>query len=180
MRSPFDAATGPRPTFYFNNAGKWDLGRPFVAHFTAPAFAYGRAAPPIGAAAGAGAGGYLAIVAAGAIAARASAVVGGAALDGAKNELMLPRDANVFTLALPGGSDVRRLNNRAASAAVAGRFLPGTVVTLLFEEAGVTVHSSGYIELASATGSSFSSTAGATLTLLARPHGVWRELWNQR
>ncbi|MDC0373365.1 hypothetical protein OAM49_00525 [bacterium] len=47
-------------------------------------------------------------------------------------------------------------------------------------EAGVTVHSSGYIELASATGSSFSSTAGATLTLLARPHGVWRELWNQR
>ena len=93
----------------------------------------------------------------------------------ANSELTLHRDANVFVLTLVTGSNIRRLNQQSAS-----RFVPGTVITLLFEESGVTVYSSGYIRLAGATGLSWSSTVRASMTLLAEAAGTWREVSSQR
>ena len=172
MLSSFDPTNGPLPKFYFQNT---QGTVPLVVHVTAPSFSFGHTAPSVGSAAGGGTGGYLALVASGGIAGRAASVGPSSLNSAANSELTLHRDANVFVLTLVTGSNIRRLNQQSAS-----RFVPGTVITLLFEESGVTVYSSGYIRLAGATGLSWSSTVRASMTLLAEAAGTWREVSSQR
>lgn len=170
MASGYDPDNGPLPKFYLTN----DLAFPADFHVTAPSFAFGRAAPSVGSVIGSGVGGYLSLVANGGIAARSIPVLQSSLDAAANSELTLDRDANTFILDLTMGSAIRRLNQKTAT-----RFLPGTVITLLFEQSGVIVFNSGYIQLASATGSSWSSTVGASMALLARSTGTWQEVWSQ-
>ena len=84
-------------------------------------------------------------------------------------ELTLPPDGNTFYLT--GTAGIHRLNNDVT---LGTRFPKGTVLTLLFESAGVTVRNWAYINLRGTA--NYTSTVGSSLTLVALDHGVWREI----
>ena len=64
---------------------------------------------------------------------------------------------------------IQRINHSTAD-----RFPVGTVVTLLFEQAGVSVSHGGYITLLG--GVAYVSEVGSSLTLVSSGPGTWREL----
>ncbi len=81
------------------------------------------------------------------------------------NYVVLPLDGNTFTVT--GTQGIARINHQTADQ------LPvGTIITLLFDEAGLTVTNSVYIDLYS----SYVSQAGSSLTLVSNALGTWREL----
>ena len=168
MASGFDPSNGPLPKFYFQNDQNSD---PLVVHVTAPAFAFGRSAPSVGSAAGSNVGGYTSLVANGGITGRSSTVEQ-SQLSLPTGELTLQRDANLFIVGLTTNSNIRRLNQKAAD-----RFLAGTVITLVFEQSGVHIRHGGYLSLHSET--DWISTAGASMTMFAKPSGTWQEISSQ-
>lgn len=84
-------------------------------------------------------------------------------------ELTLPFDGNTFLLT--GVNPIHRLNNDVD---LGPRFPTGTVITLVFESAGVTVRNRAFINLLGTE--NYVSTAGSSLTLVALDAGVWREI----
>lgn len=84
-------------------------------------------------------------------------------------ELTLPTDGNTFLLT--GTNPIHRLNNHLGLGA---RFPKGTMITLVFESAGVSIKNWAYINLFAA--GNFTSTAGSSLTLIALADGTWREI----
>lgn len=84
-------------------------------------------------------------------------------------ELTLPPDGNTFLLT--GVGAIHRLNNNVT---LGQRFPPGTIITLLFESAGVTVRNWAFIHLMGEN--NYISTAGSSLTLVSLEAGVWREI----
>lgn len=79
--------------------------------------------------------------------------------------IVLPQSANIFEIS--GTQNIQRINHLTAD-----RFPKGTIITLLFNDAGLTVTNSAYILLKS----SFTSTANSSLTLLSKGDGTWREM----
>lgn len=86
-----------------------------------------------------------------------------------QNELTLPTDGNIFLLT--DNHPIHRLNNKTSLGA---RFPKGTIITLVFESAGVSVRNSAFINLLG-TGN-FDATVGSSLTLVALSGGTWREI----
>lgn len=79
--------------------------------------------------------------------------------------LDLPRSANYFEII--GTNTIYRVNHQTAN-----RFPRGSVITLLFENAGVSVTNSGYLILKGG----FTSAANSSLTLISNGNGTWREV----
>lgn len=84
-------------------------------------------------------------------------------------ELTLPKDGNTFLLT--GTTPIHRLNNHLG---LGPRFPKGTIITLVFDTAGVSIKNWAYINLFVA--GNFTSTAGSSLTLVALADGTWREI----
>ncbi|MEO1411691.1 MAG: glycosyl hydrolase family 28-related protein [Bacteroidota bacterium] len=79
--------------------------------------------------------------------------------------LTLPRNANYYAIA--GTNTITRINYLTAD-----RFPRGSVVTLLFDQAGANVTSSAFLNLVAG----FTSVANASLTLISNGDGTWREV----
>jgi hypothetical protein len=79
--------------------------------------------------------------------------------------LDLPRIANYYDIT--GSQPIYRINHTAAN-----RFQQGSVITLLFKEAGIGVTNSPYLELKEG----FTSVANSSLTLISNGNGTWREV----
>lgn len=79
--------------------------------------------------------------------------------------LILDKNGNVFELNTT--QTIYRINEPTAV-----RFPRGTVITLLFNNANVTVSNSAYINLKS----TYASAANGSLTLISLGNGTWREL----
>lgn len=79
--------------------------------------------------------------------------------------LILPRDGNIFEIT--NNVFIQRINDSTAD-----RFPKGTVITLLFNQSGTSVASTGYIVLKGA----YTSTANSSLTIVSNGNGTWREI----
>lgn len=79
--------------------------------------------------------------------------------------VVLPHDGNIFII--NGTPTISRINHLLAD-----RFPRGTVIVLVFNDAGASVTNNPYIALKSG----FTSTTNATLTLLSNGDGTWREI----
>lgn len=79
--------------------------------------------------------------------------------------LTIPLTANYFEVT--NIANIHRLNHLTAD-----RFLKGSRITLLFNQAGINVTNSGYINLKSG----FTSVENSSLTLLSNGNGTWREV----
>lgn len=80
--------------------------------------------------------------------------------------IVLPKYANVFEIT--GTQAIHRIND-----ALADRFPKGTIITLLFNDAGLNILNSVYLDLKE----TFSSVEDSSLTLVSNGDGTWRELW---
>lgn len=83
----------------------------------------------------------------------------------AGNFWILPKEANVFEI--NGTVAMHRINSNGVD-----RFPKGTVINLLFNNAGLNVLNSAYIKLKS----NYTSTTNSSLTLISLGNGTWREL----
>jgi len=81
------------------------------------------------------------------------------------NFIVLPQEANTFVFT--GTQTVTRINDSGAD-----RFPKGTVITLLFNDAGMGVSNTVFIALKSG----FTSTANSSLMLISNGNGTWREV----
>ncbi len=79
--------------------------------------------------------------------------------------VVLPHEGNVFLI--DGTPTISRINHQLAD-----RFPKGTVIVLVFNDAGANVTNNPYIVLKSG----FTSTVNASLTLLSNGDGTWREI----
>ncbi len=79
--------------------------------------------------------------------------------------VVLPREGNIFLI--DGTPTISRINH-----SLPDRFPKGTVIVLVFNDAGANVTNNPYIVLKSG----FTSTANASLTLLSNGNGTWREI----
>ena len=85
-------------------------------------------------------------------------------------EVVLPTtEGNTFLLT--GTNPINRLNNKVS---LGPRFPKGTIITLVFESAAVTVKNSAFILLLGTE--NFISNAGSSLTLVSLDGGTWREI----
>jgi hypothetical protein len=83
------------------------------------------------------------------------------------NYLVLPKNGNVFTL-VGKNLTITRINY-----SIPDRFPPGTIIILLFNQAGSCIQNSTYVDLKSP----FTTAAPNTsLTLLSKGDGTWREI----
>ena len=81
---------------------------------------------------------------------------------------VFPKDGNTFIFAEDASyNSLTRLNHQGTD-----RFPRGTVITLLFLQAGISIGDGVYINIIS----TFSSTAHCSLTLLALDAGTWVEV----
>jgi hypothetical protein len=86
---------------------------------------------------------------------------------------LLPKnEGNIFVMDMNGNPtrSIYRINHNTAD-----RFPRGSVVTLMFAEAGTTVIDNAYIKLKN-NGLSFTSTAQSSLTLVANGDPTWTEI----
>ncbi|MEM7113680.1 MAG: glycosyl hydrolase family 28-related protein [Chloroflexota bacterium] len=158
MDSIIDPAQTPQPKFWLNNgSGSSNL----VIYLTTPTLSYGIKIPTLTATPVTSAGGVMT--------GTLSTGMTSSTIPG-DNKLVLPKDGNVFEIT--GSGLINRIN-----ADLADRFPKGTIITLLFEQAGITVQHNavGFIRLQS--GANYVSTVYSTLTLVSLGSGVWRELW---
>ena len=79
--------------------------------------------------------------------------------------LTLPKEGNLFEI--NGTNTIARINHSGAD-----KFPKGTVITLLFNNAGTGVSNSAYINLIAG----FSSIVNGSLTLVSNGNGTWREV----
>jgi len=144
------------PKFYFSITDDVQV--------TAPHFAYGQTPPTPGASlissSGAQMAGTLSL---------GMATVGPPA---SGNYWLLPKnEGNIFIMDMKGdpNRDIHRINYRTAD-----RFPRGSVITLIFPEAGTTVVNGGYIKLRGEQ--RFTSTVNSALTLLGSGSASWTEI----
>ena len=158
-----EATCSPNPSFVFDNSSGTSNA---VVSITTPSFVYGTTRPSLAAKPLSKSGG----------------IVNGTLTHGMITlpivnhdnfEVALPTtEGNTFLLTSTSSSaNIHRLNN---STALGARFPKGTIITLLFESANVTVKNSGFINLLGA--GNFSSIAGSSLTLVSLSGGTWREI----
>jgi hypothetical protein len=81
------------------------------------------------------------------------------------NYIVLPKEGNSFIMT--GNTDIHRINHSTNE-----RFLKGTKITLLFDNANVNILNGAYINLVS----SYTSTTNSSLELISMGNGTWREL----
>ncbi len=79
--------------------------------------------------------------------------------------LVLSKEANVFEI--NGTIAIQRINDNGAD-----QFPKGTIITLLFDTAGISVVNGAYINLISP----YISTINSSLTLVSKGNGIWREM----
>lgn len=79
--------------------------------------------------------------------------------------LVLPKAGNVFIV--DGNTAITKINQL-----IADRFPKGTIITLLFNQANLSLNQSGYLLLKA----TFSSTVNSSITLISLGDGTWREL----
>ena len=143
----------PLPQIYLNNAGGADTA---VVYVSCPSFTFGNPLPT----------------------AEASPLtVGGGQLYGTlstnmievdsppDHRMVLPHHANVYYIR--GNNYIMRINELHAD-----RFPKGTIITLLFQEAGVGVVNGAYIKMLN----SYVSKANSSLTLVSMGNGTWTEI----
>ncbi|KAL3911829.1 MAG: hypothetical protein SGILL_007130 [Bacillariaceae sp.] len=89
--------------------------------------------------------------------------------DGGTKWVLPKNEGNIFTMDMGGSASrtIQRINE-----SVGDRFPGGTVITLLFPEAGTTVQNGGYLFLKG----NFHSTARSSLTLVANGDPTWTEV----
>ena len=161
VSSTIDEATcSPTPNFVFDNSSGTSNA---VVSITTPSFVYGTTRPSLAAK-------YLS---------KNGGIVNGTLTHGMITlpivnhdnfEVVLPTtEGNTFLLT--GTNPINRLNNKVS---LGPRFPKGTIITLVFESAAVTVKNSGFILLLG-TGN-FTSDAGSSLTLVSLDGGAWREI----
>lgn len=145
------------PVFVFENSG----AGPLHVEFSCPSFAWGEQTPQLESGSVRSAGGTMDGTLSTAVATVVPPTSG--------NYYTLPKDGNtfIFDSASYTFPTIIRLNHDGEN-----RFPRGTVITLLFLGAGVSVSDSVYINIAKA----FTSTAHCSLTLLALDAGTWVEL----
>lgn len=80
--------------------------------------------------------------------------------------IIIPPNGNYFEVT--GTQMITRINHSSAT-----RLAIGTVITLIFDEAGLTVQSSGYISLLNGN---YLSAEGSSLTLISGGTGTWKEI----
>jgi Pectate lyase superfamily protein len=147
----------PNPKINLNNArGVYAL----VVELTSPSFSFGMTPPQRDAAVITSAGGIVT----GTLTTGAS---GNYIFNAGTGDLHLGRNGNVFMLS--GDKFVIARINPAK----ADRFPPGTIITLLFDNAGCSVRDSPFIKLKSGFTTSSPNTS---LTLLSNGDGTWREI----
>jgi hypothetical protein len=136
-----------------NSSGSASL----VVYLTTPTFTYDLTLPQLEAAPLTSAGGMV----------QGTLMTGMTSLTApADHFLVLPRQGNIFELS--GTSYISRINHTGSD-----RFPKGTIITLLFTDAGLSVQNGAYLKLLSG----YTSTTYSTLTLVSLGDGTWRELW---
>ena len=147
----------PTPQFWFNNGSG---GTSVTVAISVPTFSYGGVNPQLTATPISAAGG----------------VVTGTLSLGFNSaetpptspyELILPHQGNLFEVTSSSGT-IARLNVSQ------DRFPKGTMLTLSFPNAGLTVQNGAYISLLG--GANFVSTVNSSLMLVALDAGIWREI----
>lgn len=150
-------AHAPQPKIHIDNASGKDSLRVAI---TSPAFNFGNKTPQRDAGIITSAGGII-------TGTLTTSVTKKYVFTRKTGYLQLPKNGNVFML---DGADlsIGRINNRDAD-----RFPPGTVITLLFNQAGSRVLKSSFINLKN----DFTAAAANTsLTMMVEDNGNWREL----
>ena len=142
------------PKFVLNNA----TGTvPLEVYISTPTLSFGTAAPQIEAKPVSTAGGIM------------TGTLSTAFLDGvtipANGYVVLTKEANVFEIV--GTQSLHRINHSTND-----RFPKGTIITLLFADAGVSVINGTYINLIGG----YTSVANSSLTLIAMGNGTWKEM----
>jgi FixJ family two-component response regulator len=153
MTSPL---LNPNPKINLNNSAGTDT---LTVGLTSPSFNFGSTVPQRDAAVITAAGGII-------TGTLTTSVTGSYSFIGGTNYLVLPNNGNAFVLT--GTLTISRINYLTA-----GRFPSGTIINLLFNNAGITVQSGAYISLKS---SFTASAANTSLTLLSNGDGTWREV----
>ncbi|MEM7368177.1 MAG: hypothetical protein AAF587_06210 [Bacteroidota bacterium] len=149
-KSPAGAIT---PRFFFDNSAGTDSA---VVYVSCPTFSFGNNLPILEAKPITSAGGVFN----GVITQGMEEVV-----TPANHFLVLPKKGNLFQLS--GIDYIARINHHGPD-----RFPKGTVITLLFENEGITILNTVYIQMVG----SFQSTENSSLSLVSLGNGTWREL----
>jgi CheY-like chemotaxis protein len=146
----------PNPKINLNNSGGT---APLLVELTSPSFSFGMTPPQRDPAVITAAGGIVTGTLTTSVSSNYNFTAG-------TGDLVLGRNGNVFILS-GARLAITRINSSRAS-----RFPPGTIITLLFDNAGCSVQDSPYIKLRSGftTGS-----ANSSLSLLSNGDGTWRE-----
>lgn len=141
-----------QPKWLFNN----NTGGELKVYITSPTLSFGNQAAQLEAAPLSTSGGVL----------NGTVTMGMMPIETPSNgRLVLPKDGNIFEIT--NNVFIQRINDSTAD-----RFPKGTVVTLLFNEAGTSVANGGYIVLKGA----YTSTANSSLTIVSDGNGTWREI----
>jgi hypothetical protein len=146
----------PNPKINLNNSRGT---APLLVELTSPSFSFGMTPPQRDAAVITAAGGII-------TGTLTTSVSNNYNFTAGTGDLVLGRNGNVFILS-GARLAITRINSSGAN-----RFPPGTIITLLFDNAGCSVQNSPYIKLRSGftTGS-----PNTSLTLLSNGDGTWRE-----
>jgi hypothetical protein len=150
------ARLAPSPKINLNNGGG---AYPLVVELTSPSFSFGMTPPQRDAAVITSAGGIV-------TGTLTTGVSGNYSFNAGTGDLHLGRNGNAFILT------GEKLNIERINALKPERFPPGTIITLLFNNADCTVRKSPFIQLRSAFTTSAPNTS---LTLLSIADGCWRE-----
>lgn len=153
MTSTITAAIPYDPKFYIDNSSSSDSTRIYI---TVPTLNFGISPPKIEAAPITSAGGILNGTLSNSITAVDSPT---------STFLTLPNSGNIFEV--NGTNTIARINHLAND-----RMPRGTVVTLLFNNAGTSLVNGAYIKLLSG----YTSSLNSSITLISNGDGTWREV----
>ncbi len=154
MEGKLNAICPVNPKFIFDNTAYGDSASVYI---TTPSFSYGHKNPSLEAAPVLTSGGVMTgTLSTNMISVDAPSV---------GNTLIVPKAGNVFEIT--GTTTISRINDTVAT-----RFPKGTIITLLFNDAGLSVINGAFIQLVS----NYTSVVNSSLTLVAMGNGTWREL----
>ena len=141
------------PRFFFDNENGTDTA---VVYLSCPTFSYGNSLPILEAKPMTSAGGIF----------NGTITMGMASATTPANHFMvLPQSSNLFEIS--GTSYIARINHQGPD-----RFPKGSVITLLFDDPGITVLNTVYVQLIG----NYTSTANSSLTIVSLGNGTWREV----
>jgi len=151
MSAIVDRSQSISPCLRIDNSGS---SSDLTVYITAPAFCFGNVTPVIESKAITSDGGIIhGTLSTSLVTVQASSV------------LVLPKEANVFIIT--GSCTITKINHLLAD-----RFPKGTIVTMLFDSAAVTLQVNPYLLLKGP----YTSVANASITLISMGDGTWREL----